>query len=167
MQQIKQNSKEYFRGLRIIHMCLILGQAFFMGITVFLLESGNFEVEMKELISPLAWFLGVAGGLSLLASYLVFNYKLKIARGKDILYEKMGDYRAALVVRYALLEGPSFTGLVFFMLTGFYWFLAFSLVILAIFVLIRPTAMKAETDLQLNPDEVRKINDPEMVILDF
>jgi len=167
MVQIKQNSKEYFRGLRIVHLGLILGQVFFMLVTVYLIESGNFEVEMKGLISPLTWFLVIAGGLSLLASPLVFNYKLKIARKKDVFYEKMGDYRASLVVRYALLEGPSFMGLVFFMLTGFYWFLAFSLMIVAIFVLIRPTILKAETDLQLNPDEVQKINDPEMVILDF
>jgi hypothetical protein len=167
MEKIKQNSKEYFRGLRIVHMCLILGQAFFMAITVYLIESGNFEAVLKELITPLAWFLGVVGSLGLLASHLVFNYKLKIARGKDILYEKMGNYRDALMVRYILLEGPSFCGLVFFMLTGFYWFLVFSLAIVAIFVLIRPTAMKAETDLQLNPDEVQKINDPEMVILDL
>jgi hypothetical protein len=138
-----------------------------MLVTVYLIESGNFEVEMKELISPLAWFLAIAGGLSILASPLIFNSKLKIARKKDVLSEKMGDYRAALVVRYALLEGPSFCGLVFFLLTGYYLLLAFSLLIIAIFVLIKPTIQKAETDLKLNPDEVRKINDPEMVVLDF
>lgn len=167
MVQIKQNSKEYFRNLRIIHLGLTMGQVFFMVVSIFLIESGMYEADMKELVSPLAWFLFLVGGLSLLASYFVFNRKLKIARRKELFYEKMGDYRAALVVRYALLEGPSFCGLVFFLLTGYYLLLAFSLGVVAIFIVIRPTAGKAETDLKLNPDEVRKINDPEMVVLDF
>lgn len=167
MQQIKQNSKEYFRSLRMIHLGLMLGQAFFMVITIILIESGLYEVEMKELVTPLAGFLYIAGGLSALASHFVFKAKLRIAREKDVFYEKMGDYRAALVVRYTLLEGPSFCGLVFFLLTGYYWFLAFSLVIVAIFILIKPTSLKAETDLKLNPDEVQKIKDPDMVILDL
>lgn len=165
MEHFKQTSKQYFRSLSIINLALTLGQVFFIIITIGLVELGSLDLEMRELVSILALFILFAGGLSVLASYFVFKSKLKKIKQQADLSQKMFDYRAALIMKYALLEGPSFAAIVFCMLTGFYWFLAFSAVIVVVFILIKPSAHKAEIDLELNPNEVQKINDPECVIV--
>lgn len=164
MAQNQLTSKAYFRGIRIIHLGLMIGQALFVIITTGIIESGSLEAIFPELTTILGVVISVFGIYGILASHFFFQNKLKSIRQKDNLKEKMSDYRGALISRYARLEGPSFFAIVSYMLSGNLLFLILTGLILVLFGMIRPSIQKAETDLELNPNEIQLINNPESII---
>jgi len=66
------------------------------------------------------------------------------------LSKKLADYRSALIVRWALVEGPSFFAIVSYLLTGNYLLLGFAIILIAIFILIMPSSSKLDSDLELS-----------------
>ena len=80
------------------------------------------------------------------------------------LSEKLIDYRSALIVRYALLEGPSFFAIVVYMFTGELMFLGMAVLIILIFLFISPSVEKAGNDLELGQKEKQMLADPNSVV---
>jgi hypothetical protein len=74
-------------------------------------------------------------------------------KNKTTLLEKLTGYQAALIVRFALLEGPSLFAIVVFTLTNNWFFLLISVCIIVYFITLRPGTEKVADDLQLNYDE--------------
>jgi len=163
----KQTSREYFRSLVIIYYALIAGQLFFCLIAFFLHQTGNLDLGAKELTDIFIFIvpLFVIGGF--FGSKIVFKNRLKAAKDQTNLFAKMTDYRGALVVRYALLEGPSFFAIIVYLLTGNLLFLGMSLLIIAYFFIIRPTSGDAITDLELSIIEEQLVNDPNSEIAEL
>jgi hypothetical protein len=164
METKPQTSREYFRALQIIFYALIAGQVSFALVSVFLNQMSDFSSGTEDLrkIFLIIVPVFVIGGY--LGSRFLFKNNLKTARSRESLTEKMNDYRAACVVRYALLEGPSFLAIITFLLTGDYVFLGITGFIIAIFLTIIPSQDKAVFELELNPYEEQKIRDPDAVI---
>jgi len=164
---IKQTSRDYFRSLQIVYYALIAGQVFFCAVSYFLNQTGKMDTGMKDrrdiflVIVPLF----VIGGF--LSSRFIFKTRLTAIKNQDNLIAKMTDYRGALIIKYALLEGPSFFAIVVFLLTGDYLFLGLSGLIIVYFFLIRPTPETAVNDLELSIMEVQLINDPDCEIAEI
>jgi hypothetical protein len=77
---------------------------------------------------------------------------------------KLVNYRAALIVKLALLEAPSFFTVIAYLLTGNYIYLGIVLILLIVFLLYTPTKEKLINELELPRDEVEIINNPEAEI---
>ena len=73
---------------------------------------------------------------------------------------KLDAYRAALILRYALLEGPSMFAIVVYLVTGGIIFILLAALIVFYFVTIRPNKENVIKDLDLNPNEEQILNDP-------
>ncbi len=161
---IRQTSREYFRSLQMVYIALIAGQVFFGVVSFYLNQFADFGAPGKELRDIFIYIvpLFIIGGTA--ASLLVFKNRLKVSAGKTSLNEKMTDYRAALIVRYALLEGPSFLALVVYLLTGDLLFLGMAGLIVLFFLTIMPTINKGVKDLELSPADEQLLNDPNAVI---
>ena len=164
MTKKPQTSKEYFNTLIIIYYVLIGGQLLFGFVSLVLHQSETFDPAIKELrdifIFVVPFF--VLGGL--LGSNIMFKYQLKVCKSKPDLMEKMTCYRSALIIRYALLEGPSFFSIVVYLLTRDMLFLGMAGVIILIFLSIKPAISKAVIDLELNTSDSQAINNPGKVI---
>ena len=160
MEAKPQSMKEYFLSLQIVYYALIAGQLIFALLTFYLIRSGLFDGEQAELRNIFIYIVPVfvVGGLFI--SHLLFKSFMNTARGKKNLYEKLTFYRSALIIRYALLEGPSFFAIVVYLLTGDYLFLGMSGLIIITFFTLKPSAERALNDLELNPEEAYAINNP-------
>ena len=95
--------------------------------------------------------VGIAGNI------LFFKAKLKQLKFKKDLSYKMEQYRVALLVSYALIEGPSILGIVAFLLTGNIVFLSLSILIILLFFVNKPSKYKFSLDLELSGDEKKLI----------
>jgi len=147
IQYPNQNFKNFSKTITIIHAALTLGQVMF-GVVAFL-QIGKSGINMNTDDS----FLFVAPLLAIscfIAGNLVFKQQLNNIAKKDTLKEKLMSYQAALITRYALLEGPSLFGIVCYMLTGNFLFLLISGLIVLYFITIRPTKTKIDNDLNLS-----------------
>lgn len=159
MENLKPTSEEYFKSLGIIHFALIAGQVLFGLLSCFLELTKSLEPSTTDAKGVLIYIAPVLVLGGFLFSNILFKNRLKsIDRNSEIML-KLTDYREALIVRYALLEGPSLFSIVSYLLTGNIIFILSAAIIVLYFLTLRPTKEKAIRDLELNADEEMILTD--------
>ena len=145
------NGQTFVRTITIIHAALLIGQVLF-GIVAFVdTKSTGFNLKLgSDPFFYIVPFLIVAGMLS--GSFL-FTDQISKAVDKNSLSEKLAGYQTALIIRFAIAEGPSLLGIVGYMLTGNVIYLILVGFNVIYFILIRPTKDKIGEDLSLTNDE--------------
>jgi uncharacterized membrane protein len=164
METRSQTSKEYFKALMIIFVALISGQVMFGLVAFFLNLASDFSQGFQDLGRILLILVCVFTAGAYLGGRMLFKKRMDAAKKMDSLTDKMTEYRAAVIVRFALLEGPSFFAIVEFSLTGDLVFLIIAGFIIAIFITLAPSRKNAVRDLDLNNHEEQKILDPDAII---
>jgi len=151
----------FLRSNRIIVIAIILSQILFMSVVSFLYLYAEFEAPSFYLIKtllPFATILTVAGvwGSN-------FFYKKKLSDKKELksISEKLVLYRSALILRYTLLNGPSFACIVFYFMTGRLSFILFSILLVGIQIINFPKIEKIIFDLELNYEEQKFLKNPD------
>ena len=139
MNTKKQTSKEYFKTLQIIYYALVAGQLIFVSIGFYMVKTGRFNINNPSLNNVFIYIIPliVIGGV--LLSNFIFNKKLNDAKGKPSLIEKMTTYRTCLIIRYGLLEGPSFLAVIAYLVTNSIIFLGLAGLIIVLFSTFKPT----------------------------
>lgn len=161
----KLTSKQYFTSQSLIHIALIAGQVLFAGVTIFLRFSNSVDTN-PELRQAFVYIVPVLAAAGIFASLQIFKLMLGKAKEKPHLYKKISAYGSAMIVRYAVLEAPSLLGIVAFFLTGEYFFLATSVLIIALFFMVRPSKDKLIEELELTSQEAALVNNPDAVIME-
>jgi hypothetical protein len=162
---IKLTSKQYFKGLSMIYLALVLGQAAFAIIVWILVATNN--VQVADATFTKIFFYEVPGLTiaCIIASNLVYKYRISKLKLLADLSLKMTKYRGVVITRFAILEGASFFAIITVMLTGDERFLVTPLIIILCFFYWRPRITKIETDLDLNPEEISRIENPDSIII--
>jgi hypothetical protein len=159
MDPIKQTSGVYFRSLTVVFYGLIFGQVLF-GLLSFLLMSTNKVVpEGENLKDVFIYIVPASALLGFILSNILFKNRLKLMDENSTLLMKLNCYRGALIVRYALLEGPSIFSIVVYMVTGYVVFLIISALIVIYFLTLMPGKEKAIEDLELSANDIEVIHD--------
>lgn len=143
-----QDSKTYLRVNTILHFALLAGQVLLA--IVFIALTGKTEIILNP--EGDIFFILVPGValFGIFVSGFMFKKFLEQAHSKTTLHEKFSMYRPALVVRFALLEGPSLLGLVAYFLNGNLFYIFISAFVMVYFFTLRPTKEKLENDLKLD-----------------
>jgi hypothetical protein len=159
-----QTSKEYFNSLTILHAAMAIGQLLFGLVIYFQFSNAELTDEMNSMndIFRIMVPAFIIGGL--FTSELLFKTLLKKINQKTDLKERLIGYRSALIIKYALLEGPSLFAIIAFLVTSNLVFLGLSGFIILMFLTNRPTRFRAINDLLLNPSDKALIEDPEAII---
>jgi hypothetical protein len=90
-------------------------------------------------------------------SGMLFKQLLGKIKNDASFEKKLEAYRSAMIIRYALLEGPSIFSTVAYLLSGNIIFLAFSGVMILAFLMNMPSRNKAAQDLNLSSIEADKL----------
>jgi hypothetical protein len=158
-----QTSKEYFTVLTILHGALLMAQVLFAALAYYLVSSGQFATspELTSILPIVALALVFAGSF---ASSFIMKGQLKSIKLKPVLKDKMKDYRAALIIKWALMEAPSLFCTAGYLLTGNHFFLWLAALEIVIFFFARPTMAAAGVDLELSQPEKLLIENPDSII---
>jgi hypothetical protein len=151
----KQNA---LKSLNILHKALLMGQVFFAAVCVFMIYTKAAEPALKEIekILQVAALVMTVGGI--FAGMAVLKKKLfQIREMQADADAKFSLYRSALILQWALLEGPSIFCIICFFLTGNYAFLALAIVIMFVFVITAPSKNKILTQLQISETELDEL----------
>lgn len=163
MEQTQLTSKSYLTSLKIIHFALTAGVVFFMLIAIALQFTG-FEPELKEL-EEILLAITVAGAVAgVFTGNLLFRKRLEQLVELKGLKEKLMGYQSALIIKYALVEGPAFFSVVAYLLTANLLFPAITLVLISIFILYAPGKDKLISDLNLSRKESEIFDKPDAAI---
>lgn len=143
------------KALRIIHSALLIGQILFAAVCAYLVYSNSLVPGAPELnkILQVAALVAAAGGIY--GGMFLFKKKLEQIRAMQTgAKEKFDAYRAASLIQWAMMEGPSIFCTICFFLTGNYAFLALVLAIVFVFVMTAPGKLKILLQLQISEAEL-------------
>jgi len=147
-----------FKMLNILHKALLMGQILLAAVFAWLIYSKTItpaEPELDKILQVAA--LIMAGG-GIYAGMVIFKKKLlQIREMQGNVKDKLDQYRAACLVQWALLEGPSIFSSICFFVTGNYAFLALTAVIIFLFVMMGPSKLKMQLQLQLSESDLDEL----------
>ncbi|RYY70012.1 MAG: hypothetical protein EOO13_07915 [Chitinophagaceae bacterium] len=152
---MQQQPLTNFRSLTVLHFSLLVGQVMFAAIAYYTVYSGSMgKMDLGK--NETAILIAVAT-FALAMIVLSFSmYKKKIALLKDNnqpVKEKLMAYRAANLIRWAMMEAPVLLAIVLYMLTGDYNYMIIAGAILILFAITRPTVSKAASELSISREE--------------
>lgn len=156
-------SKSYRLTLNIIYLAQALVIVFFSLVVLFLNASGelppaNDLSETFQILIPLVTIVFLS------SAYFVFRTLLSKIDQSWELRKKLPKYQVAVMVRSALLELPGLLGAVAAMITGTMYFLSASLLVVIVFIMLRPTLYNIVEDLRLSAAEKALLEDPNSVV---
>ncbi len=158
-----QTSQQYFTSLSIIHGAMLAGQVLFAAVAWFLNQDGALGDPESVAALRVAVPVALIGGL--VGHQFFTRSRLPQLQQKETLGEKLTGYRTFLIVRYALLEGPTLLALVTYLLGGELTVLLVAGAVMAYFAILRPTREGAIQALQLQGDQERQVRDPEAKVI--
>jgi hypothetical protein len=146
-----RNQQNFVKIVAIIHAALLIGQVLFGIVAVAETKSTGFNLKLgSDPFFYIVPFLTVAGMLS---GNFLFMQKISNMADKNSLNEKLAGYQTALIIRFAISEGPSLFGIVGYMLSGNVIYLILVGINMLYFILIRPTKDKMAEDLDLTYED--------------
>ncbi len=153
----------YIKVQRLIHLALLAGQIFFLVVAFILRSTGAFPTLFEDAnIFLLAVLLITASAIG--AGLFIFKQRMATVAEKTDMADKLADYRAAAIVKYALAEAPSFFAIIAYMFTGNMIILGIAIAIIAYFAMMWPSVEKMSSEMNLNPDEKMKLEKPETLL---
>jgi len=148
-----------FKSMKMIFFALLAGQ---IAAVVF---TQSFEVDTNisfEAIPKIYWII-VA--LAIILSIFMFKNALKPALKDPSLKTKIATYRVAMIIRFALLEGPVFILLFAFADNNSNIHLFFIAILLAYFASLFPSKARVARELQLDLKDQQVLeNDEEYLV---
>ncbi|MBN2814221.1 MAG: hypothetical protein JXQ80_09105 [Bacteroidales bacterium] len=141
------------KALKIIHAAMAIGQILFAALMTFLVMAGllpAIDGSLANILLIVSVFLIISGTI---ASQLLFQSRLNLARKETTLTGKLAVYRSALIIRYALIEAPSLFTIIAALLTGNPLFLLLAGMIIVFFLALYPSAARMALHLGLEPEE--------------
>ncbi|NVO11836.1 MAG: hypothetical protein HXX16_17895 [Bacteroidales bacterium] len=153
----KISISSYIRQNQIMGYAMIIGQILFAGVSIYLINVNGAYFGKADLnkvfiyLTPLLTLSCIVGG------FVFFKSRMKLIKDKTNIIEKLIDYRSALIIRWALFEGPSFFAIMVYIITANLYFLCIVVIIIAIFIITKPSREMLEKDLELSWEEKNQL----------
>lgn len=157
MPDIK-NIPGIFKSMQLLHRALLFGQVLFALLAFYLVYTGKFDAaylqhdQIFQLIAILFSVAGFFGGSKL------FKNKIEdISKSNTDAKERLEGYKAAAIIQWALLEGPTLFAIICFLLVGNYAFLALAIALILVFTILAPTKIKISILLNIKEADIDKL----------
>lgn len=144
--------KNQLRVTNTIYFSLIFGLIIFFIVVMILLQIRNPKAE-SGLDSIFTFLVPLIGLLMMLISRKVYYQMISKNDLGGSLLQKIGYYRTAKIVSWAMIEGGCFLALVATILTSNYLYAAVFIFLFGYFVLLRPSIESLIKDMRLNSEE--------------
>ena len=145
------NPPTFAKTIAIIHAALVIGQVLF-GIVAYAVTK-SIGLDLKPGNDPLFYIAPILIVSGILLGSFLFKQQVSKLTDKNLLNEKLQGYQAALIIRFAMSEGPSLLGIVSYLLSGNVFYLILVVFNVLYFVWIRPTKDKIAEDLNLTYED--------------
>lgn len=147
-------AKTLYRSIKVLPLAMIVGLCL-MSLLLYFLKSG--ETEINDTFGT-AGLMGVAlfAGVAIIAGAILFQKRVAFAFDKP-LADKLVLYRQGIILRFALLEFPGITSVLFYFLTNNYLYLMITATIVIVMMLNRPNDDSITQHLNLTNSDKKAI----------
>jgi hypothetical protein len=145
-----------FITLNIIFIALLSAQFIYFAIGLFLIQTGSVPVqtELDKIFMFIAPVIVLSG---IIAAKFIYS-KMVSSFDKNLpLDNKIMSYRNSGLVRLALIEGVNIFNISIMIITGNYLYTAYFLILIAFYILFKPSKDNFIVEYQISSDDVIKI----------
>ena len=147
-----------YKSLQIIFFALLCGQLLFLLVAFFLIKQNIFRSSRHDLENIFLSVLVILALLCMVSGNKIFKARLQKLSDINPIAARFSEYRAASLVRWALLEGPCLFAIICFILTANYLFILIAIFILFFFGSTAPAKNKVANDMGISTDELDSIS---------
>jgi len=161
---MKQNFHEYLKGPKFLAFSLIIGPVL-IGLVIYYVNMGT-EIGSKEYIEAFDLVLPLLAAAAILSSQ--YNYR-RLMKGITIdmdLKTKLTNYRAAFIVRFAILEGAALVSIIAFFLNANTLYLIYAGLCILAMIAYRPDKRSILADVPLTENDKQRIEDSNEIIFE-
>ncbi|MES1223579.1 MAG: hypothetical protein ABUT20_49240 [Bacteroidota bacterium] len=155
---MQEQKAGYLKSLKIIHTALLAGQCIFLAVMVFLVIRKSMrpvDPSLDKILQVVALLVSFA---AVFVSINIFKKKLQnINATAENATEKSTPYRAANIMKWAMIEGASLFSIIGFFLTGNYSFAALAVFLIVFFAMQAPSKIKIMLHLQISEQEADEL----------
>ena len=148
------NSNGFFKMMSVLHAALVIGIVIFGTIVTALTTYGTIKLDDAGLLPVFSFLVPAVAIAGAVAGNVIFKKKLNEINNLGDLDSKLNNYRAALIMKYALYEGPALFSIIAVLLTADVRFLAITVILVLLMLYARPGIQKTATDLSLNEQDM-------------
>ncbi|GAB0155573.1 hypothetical protein CHRYSEOSP005_08340 [Chryseobacterium sp. Alg-005] len=142
------------KGINIIFFGLLLGMVA-MGSMIYITNpTENFSFDFKNPLLILTLIMMITGVF--VSGFLYNSLKSKIEKN-DSLNSKISKIQQALLIRFALIEGPALLGIILYLKESNLAFLMLSAMMILYFITLKPSKSKLADDMDLTSEQRREI----------
>ena len=154
-----KNYAAYFRTLNTLFYAILTGAVLFWLI-VFVFLRPSLQTGFSFLVKIYLFVIAVET-----PAFIILQRKmLDAVRSEKTLRGKLSRYQTLFLVRMAMLEGLILFGIMVGMIEGNVWMKWITLGLIFLMALLRPTTDKIANELELNGQEMRYLDTPELEI---
>lgn len=147
-----------FRTTKIMHLGIVGGLVIFMFAAIFIVNTmDGFQSNDQGVSSTM---LSAIGAVLLLGAFPASRvlYQKKLGDVSTLSFEqKMGQYRIAAILQYAILDAPAMFFVLAYIFSGSWIPLAGVVLVLLVLFYLRPNADQLGKDLDLTPEQTRRL----------
>jgi hypothetical protein len=147
---------KFLKTISMLHLMLLMGLVMFAGFLLFQFDGAmmpTFDTnDTLLLIYPVVAIAAIVG------SQALFKNVLASKENNTDLKVKLANYQTASIIKYALIEGPAFFGILLATSTGNTAYAAIAGVLIIYFILQKPSLNKIESDLKLSGEQRNQFN---------
>lgn len=155
-----QSVKEYFSFLYKAYVSMLVISCLFLLFALVTTESNRFsEDDIPYLIAD-----GIVMLIGIIFAYFYFRKKIKAAKGKRGLREKLSLYRKAVLIPWIILANITAFSIVCYIISGEHFFVCTTIFTMVILILNKPGVTNLIEKLDLEKDEQRIIENPQSAI---
>jgi len=158
---MKPTKPSEIKALQILYTALLAGQILFLVITSVIIFSGNFSTgfSLRNYSTEILIVCIVIGLAGYFGGTSIFRKKLEqLNNSPKSLMEKLNDYRGISITRWALSEFATLLSIIMVFITGSPALLAVAVLLIILFLTIRPSLSKAASDLNVSEMEINQMN---------
>jgi hypothetical protein len=149
------NPGSYLRTLALLHYSLFIGMVLF-GVFAYY-QNGSFTAQINNK-DFFVYSVPVFAACGYFVGQFLFNKQLQQIAQKDSISTKFRKYQSALLIKYALVEGPCLFALVAYYIDGSALYLVTAIALMAYFFAQKPTKTKLLKDVPFDLEEQKQIN---------
>lgn len=144
------------KGINVIFFGLLFGMVSMGSIIYVINPTENFDFNFKNPLLIIMMVVIIAG---VFASGFLYNTLKSKIETKDSLQDKIAKIQQALIIKFALIEGPALLGIILFLVESNLAFLMLSVLMILYFVTLKPSKNKLADDMNLTSQERREIGE--------
>lgn len=146
---------------QIIYFAIVTVVVLFAGVTLLLKYTGKIGTDNLGQTEVFRYASIILAPLGAFAGTFVYRRQLFDMDRSLSLRAKFNKFQGAMLMRAACVEIPALFSVIGTFLTGDESFLLVTAIMIGLFFFWRPTLAGIAEDLQLSPEERRKLEDPE------